>query len=88
MAVRVCRLKIVESVDVFMGHGHNHTFPCALTRAALTVVSHAHLPYHLLVVPVRPTETAPWQSREWIIALHASRTHHTHDNNYETQNMK
>jgi len=33
------------------------------------------------LVSVWPTETAPRQSREWIIALLASRTHQTPDNN-------
>jgi len=59
------------------------TFPLAPMHAALTVVSHTCLPYHIYTVPVpvRPIEMAPWQRHEWIIALLASRTHHAHDSN-------
>jgi len=66
-----------------VSHMHWHTVHW---RSSPTLVFHTMCMWSLVLV--RPTETAVWQSREWIIALLASRTHHTHDNNYEPQNTK
>jgi len=61
---------------------------CRWQRAGFPL-SHVHWcmlgwrpsPRLISLVPVRSTEMAPWQLWEWMIALLASRTHHTRDNN-------